>query len=186
MEDHHAHDYDFLCKILLVGPFHTGKSALRERFCDDSFNEKYIDDKLRYLNEYRTKKVQMCDKTIKFLLWVVQPNTRNNPFSGTHGILLVYDVTNIISFRRIKEHLHEVNRYGCENSYKILVGNCCDQERRRVDYNTAKAFAEENALKFIETSAKTGLNVEECFAEVAYEVFASRLEKLKACEQSQQ
>lgn len=46
---------------------------------------------------------------------------------------------------------------------KLLVGNKSDLEaKRQVDYEEAKAFAEERGIQFLETSAKNATNVEKC------------------------
>lgn len=42
--------------------------------------------------------------------------------------------------------------------------------RREVSRDEAKAFAEQNGLFFVETSARTGVNVEEVFNMVTQEV----------------
>eukprot|EP00356_Strombidium_inclinatum_P002917 CAMPEP_0170494088 /NCGR_PEP_ID=MMETSP0208-20121228/14442_1 /TAXON_ID=197538 /ORGANISM="Strombidium inclinatum, Strain S3" /LENGTH=87 /DNA_ID=CAMNT_0010770093 /DNA_START=336 /DNA_END=596 /DNA_ORIENTATION=+ len=49
----------------------------------------------------------------------------------------------------------------------VLVGNKADLEQREVTSEEGQRFAEENGLIFIETSAKTGLNVKEAFQEAA-------------------
>eukprot|EP01119_Soliformovum_irregulare_P014289 TRINITY_DN3908_c0_g1_i2.p1 TRINITY_DN3908_c0_g1~~TRINITY_DN3908_c0_g1_i2.p1 ORF type:complete len:100 (-),score=20.62 TRINITY_DN3908_c0_g1_i2:240-539(-) len=62
----------------------------------------------------------------------------------------------------------EIDRYACENVNKLLVGNKCDlNAERTVDVNAAKEFAEDFKIPFIETSAKTGFNVEKCFVQIA-------------------
>ena len=49
-----------------------------------------------------------------------------------------------------------------------LVGNKSDLDAyRRVNFEEAKIYSEQNDLFFMETSAKTGSNIEELFAEIA-------------------
>ncbi|XP_019159364.1 PREDICTED: ras-related protein RABD2a-like isoform X3 [Ipomoea nil] len=51
-----------------------------------------------------------------------------------------------------------------ENVNKLLVGNKCDlAANRAVSYETAKAFADEIGIPFMETSAKDATNVEQAF-----------------------
>jgi len=60
------------------------------------------------------------------------------------------------------------------NTVIFLIGNKSDLESQRdVTYEEAKAFAEENGLMFIETSAKTGEGVEEAFLETARRIFSN-------------
>jgi Ras-related protein Rab-5C len=49
-----------------------------------------------------------------------------------------------------------------------LAGNKCDRdETREVEVDEAQAYADENGLHFVETSAKTATNVNELFYEIA-------------------
>jgi Ras-related protein Rab-1A len=82
-------------------------------------------------------------------------------YRGAHGIIVVYDVTDQVSFNNVKQWLQEIDRYACENVYaffllvsvsdvltfensnKLLVGNKCDLTTKKVvDYNAAKEFAD--------------------------------------------
>jgi Ras-related protein Rab-14 len=54
----------------------------------------------------------------------------------------------------------------------MLIGNKKDMEdQAEVSHEEAAKFAEENGLHFIETSAKTGQNVEEAFLKTAQLIF---------------
>jgi len=46
---------------------------------------------------------------------------------------------------------------------KLLLGNKCESNRKIVDADTAEKFAREHGLRFLEVSAKTGLNLEQAF-----------------------
>lgn len=103
-------------------------------------------------------------------------------YRGAHGIIIVrpalaacvvlhthrtavasqvYDITDRESFDNVKQWLSEIDRYACENVNKLLVGNKCDLEaKRQVDFEEAKAFADERGIPFLETSAKSSTNVE--------------------------
>jgi len=82
-------------------------------------------------------------------------------YRGAHGIIIVYDITDRDSFDNVKQWMHEIGRYACENVNKLLVGNKCDMEaKRQVGYDEAKAFADEHGIPFLETSAKEATNVE--------------------------
>merc|ERR1712188_240776 len=83
----------------------------------------------------------------------------------------VYDVTDSESFNNVKQWLHEIDRYACENVNKLLVGNKCDlTTKKQVDYNQAKEFADSLAVPFLETSAKNATNVEQAFMTMAAEI----------------
>ncbi|KAM0012591.1 putative small GTPase, P-loop containing nucleoside triphosphate hydrolase [Helianthus debilis subsp. tardiflorus] len=76
----------------------------------------------------------------------------------------VYDVTDQESFNNVKQWLSEIDCYVSENVNKILVGNKCDLVANKVvSTETAKAFADEIGIPFLETSAKDATSVEQAF-----------------------
>ncbi|KAG6390853.1 hypothetical protein SASPL_148598 [Salvia splendens] len=95
-------------------------------------------------------------------------------YRGAHGIivsLIVYDVTDQESFNNVKQWLNEIDRYASENVNKLLVGNKCDlADNRTVPYETAKAFADEIGVPFMETSAKNATNVEQAFMAMSADI----------------
>ena len=92
-------------------------------------------------------------------------------YRGAHGIIVVYDVTDQESFNNVKQWLNEIDRYANENVNKLLVGNKSDlSDKKVVDTQTAKAFADEIGIPFLETSAKNATNVEQAFMTMAAEI----------------
>ncbi|XP_040867143.1 ras-related protein RABD2c isoform X2 [Glycine max] len=92
-------------------------------------------------------------------------------YRGAHGIIVVYDVTDQESFNNVKQWLNEIDRYASENVNKLLVGNKCDLTANKVvSSETAKAFADEIGIPFMETSAKNATNVEQAFMAMAAEI----------------
>ncbi|KAJ3305220.1 Ras- protein Rab-2-B [Kappamyces sp. JEL0829] len=64
--------------------------------------------------------------------------------------------------------------HGNDEIKSILVANKCDQEsKRQVSREEGMEFAKRHGLLYIETSAKSGKNVEELFTTLAQEVFRS-------------
>ena len=60
--------------------------------------------------------------------------------------------------------LIEIEKNTSKNVVKILIGNKCDLEDKRViTYNQGKEFADIYGVKFIEASAKKLLKVNETF-----------------------
>ncbi|KAE8678630.1 Detected protein of confused Function [Hibiscus syriacus] len=83
-------------------------------------------------------------------------------------LMVVYDVTDQESFNNVKQWLNEIGRYASDNVNKLLVGNKCDlTANRAVSYETAKAFADEIGIPFMDTNAKSATNVEEAFMAMA-------------------
>jgi Ras-related protein Rab-1A len=94
-----------------------------------------------------------------------------SPLSSVAHRQVVYDVTDQESFNNVKQWLNEIDRYASENVNKLLVGNKSDLASKKVvDYQTAKAFADEIGIPFLETSAKNATNVEQAFMTMAAEI----------------
>ena len=54
---------------------------------------------------------------------------------------------------------------------KLLVGNKCDLTNKKVvDYTSAKEYADQLGIPFLETSAKNATNVEQAFMTMAAEI----------------
>ncbi|CAN1259165.1 Ras-related protein RABD2c [Linum perenne] len=135
-------EYDYLFKLLLIGDSGVGKSCLLLRFADDSYLDSYIST---IGVDFKIRTVEQDGKTIKLQI-------------------VVYDVTDLESFNNVKQWLSEIDRYASENVNKLLVGNKSDLTANRVvPYETAKAFADEIGIPFMETSAKNAANVEDAF-----------------------
>jgi Ras-related protein Rab-1A len=77
-------------------------------------------------------------------------------------------VTDQESFNNVKQWLNEIDRYASDNVNKLLVGNKSDLTANKVvSSETAKAFADEMGIPFMETSAKNATNVEQAFMAMA-------------------
>jgi GTPase SAR1 family protein len=77
------------------------------------------------------------------------------------GALLVYDITRRDSFLHLTRWLEEAKQNGNPSMTIMLIGNKSDQEQRRaVSTKEGEEFALKNGLVFLETSAKTAVNVE--------------------------
>ncbi|KAH9323605.1 hypothetical protein KI387_018244, partial [Taxus chinensis] len=71
------------------------------------------------------------------------------------------------SFARAKKWVQELQRQGNPNLVMALAGNKGDLiAKRKVEQEAAQAYAQENGMFFMETSAKTAQNVNELFYEI--------------------
>lgn len=89
-------------------------------------------------------------------------------YRGAAAAIVVYDITNPDSFTGAKSWVKELQRRGDPNVVIALAGNKADLEsRRKVEYEEANAYAEENNILHLETSAKNANNVKALFVEIA-------------------
>ena len=85
--------------------------------------------------------------------------------------LLVYDITNKESFNSLSRWISEARNHGNKDITLALVGNKSDlEEYRAVSVEEAQAFADQHNLIYVETSAKTGNNVDAAFINTAKEI----------------
>jgi len=168
-----ATEYDYLFKLLLIGDSGVGKSCLLLRFADHTYTESYIST---IGVDFKIRTIDLDGKTIKLQIWDTAGQERfrtitSSYYRGAHGIIVVYDVTDSDSFNNVKQWLSEIDRYAGENVNKLLVGNKCYLvNKKAVEYETAKAFADKLEIPFLETSAKAATHVEKAFLTMAAEI----------------
>jgi len=166
-------EYDYLFKLLLIGDSGVGKSCLLLRFADDTYTESYIST---IGVDFKIRTIQLDGKTIKLQIWDTAGQERfrtitSSYYRGAHGIIVVYDVTEMESFNNVKQWLHEIDRYASEGVNKLLVGNKSDLvTKKQVETQTAKDLADSLSIPFLETSAKSATNVEQAFMTMASEI----------------
>ena len=173
-------DYEFIFKVLLLGNSNVGKSSLFLRFVDDIWNDTFVPT---IGVDFKIKTFDIDEKRIKMQIWDTagQERFKNiiaSYYRGAHGILLIYDVTDKDSFKNLSNWLIEIEKNSNKNVLKVLIGNKTDLEEKRViSYNQAKEFADSYGLKYIETSAKKNLNVNEAFATLGRELMLASEDK---------
>lgn len=100
-------------------------------------------------------------------------------YRGAMGIMLVYDITNEKSFENIKNWIRNIEENASADVEKMLLGNKCElTEKRQVTRERGEQLAIEYGIKFIETSAKASINVEEAFFTLARDIKAKMEKKL--------
>jgi Ras-related protein Rab-8A len=86
------------------------------------------------------------------------------------GILLTYDCTDEASFTSIRNWTQQIKMHASAQVAKILIGNKCDREDRKISREQGEALARELEMPFFEASAKNNINVQEAFAYIAKEI----------------
>ena len=158
---------ELVYKILLLGDSEVGKSCFLMRYSDNIFVENYI---TTIGLDYKLKYVQLdSGETIKVQLWDTAGQDRyrtiaKNYYKGSHGILLLYDVTKENSFENIREWVQNIREEVYEKAIIFLIGNKIDKkDERKITTEQGQKLAAEYNLPFFEASAKSGENVEEIF-----------------------
>jgi len=179
-------NYDYLFKVVLIGDSGVGKSNLLSRFTRNEFN---IESKSTIGVEFATRSINVDGKTVKSQIWDTAGQERYRAitsayYRGAVGALLVYDIAKHATYVNVTRWLKELRDHADTNIVIMLVGNKSDLKHlRAVPTEEAKAFASENGLSFIETSALDASNVESAFQNILTEIY--RIVSNKALEQSE-
>ncbi|KAJ8293022.1 Ras-related protein Rab-8A [Rhodotorula toruloides] len=171
--------YDMLAKMLLIGDSGVGKSCLLLRFCDDAWTPSFI---TTIGIDFKIRTIELEGKRIKLQIWDTAGQERFRTittayYRGAMGILLVYDVTDERSFNNIRTWHQNVEQHASEGVNKILIGNKCDwTDKKVISEQQGQELADELGLRFLETSAKSNINVEQAFFALASDIKARLLD----------
>ncbi|KAK2842290.1 hypothetical protein Q5P01_012490 [Channa striata] len=161
-----AKTYDYLFKLLLIGDSGVGKTCLLFRFSEDSFNTTFIST---IGIDFKIRTIELDGKRVKLQIWDTAGQERFRTittayYRGAMGIMLVYDICNEKSFENIKNWIRNIEEHASSDVEKMILGNKCDMtDRRQVSKDRGEKLAIDYGVKFLETSAKSSLNVEEAF-----------------------
>ncbi|OXB53262.1 hypothetical protein ASZ78_013618 [Callipepla squamata] len=153
-------------KLVLLGESAVGKSSLVLRFVKGQFHE-YQESTIGAA--FLTQSVCLDDTTVKFEIWDTAGQERYHSlapmyYRGAQAAIVVYDITNQETFARAKTWVKELQRQASPSIVIALAGNKADlASKRMVEYEEAQAYADDNSLLFMETSAKTAMNVNDLF-----------------------
>ncbi|CAG9326144.1 unnamed protein product [Blepharisma stoltei] len=166
MESRESIDIDVSVKIVLVGDSQVGKSSLLSLFINEEFNQN-IPTTHGIGNKHRT--LELEGKVVKVDLWDVPGHIKYRPaltqfYNHASAAILIFDLSKRESFKNLNKWISELTLSGIKLPRILLVGNKSDKtEERDIDESDLQNFLKNYYLKYIETSAKTGENVEEAF-----------------------
>ncbi|KAG6462014.1 hypothetical protein O3G_MSEX012998 [Manduca sexta] len=126
--------YDLLFKLLLIGDSGVGKTCILFRFSDNHFTTTFIST---IGIDFKIKTVELRGKKIKLQIWDTAGQERfhtitTSYYRGAMGIMLVYDITNEKTFDDIVKWLRNIDEHANEDVEKMILGNKCDMEEKRV------------------------------------------------------
>jgi len=161
-------------KLVIVGDGACGKTCLLIVFSKDQFPEVYVPT----VFENYVADIEVDGRQVELALWDTAGQERfrsvtRSYYRGAAGALLVYDITSRESFNALSNWLTDARTLASPAIVILLVGNKKDlEDEREVTFLEASRFAQENDLVFVETSAKSGENVEEAFLKCSKTILA--------------
>ena len=180
--------YDILFKIILVGDTSVGKTNIINKYIKNEFHEDFC---ATIGVEFSHKQFIVDNHKIKAQIWDTagQERFRNitkNYFNSSNGFLLIYDITDKESLEHLNFWNAQIQLNAPAKSKSVLLGNKCDLEgSRAVSIEEGKIFAKKNKIKFFETSAKNGTNIDEAFEYLANEIYNEQKMEIRSVTSSQ-
>jgi Ras-related protein Rab-2A len=166
--------YDYLFRFHILGDSGVGKSCLMTQLTEAKFTA--VHDTTIGV-EFGTFQLCIGGTNVKLQIWDLPGHESFRSISrayyrGAVGVLLVFDVSKRESFEHLSGFLSDAIRYNSIRASITLVGNKCDRvDLREVTEEEAKRFAAQHELAgYMETSAKTDVNVEDSFEATARHV----------------
>ncbi|CAG9329491.1 unnamed protein product [Blepharisma stoltei] len=165
----------YLFRGIMIGDSQSGKSSLAHRFLRNRFIE---EQKPTIGVEFAYKIIGVDGIAIKLQLWDTAGReefrtTTRSYYRSVAAIIFVYDVTRRESFEHLNARISEAIQNAPSTAVAILVGNKVDKEgERNVLFEEGQKFASEHQMIYLETSAKTGWNVDNIFHFVSAEILA--------------
>lgn len=176
-----ANQYQF--KVMLLGDSGVGKTCLLVRFKDGTFLAGSFIATVGI--DFRNKLVTLGDKKIKLQIFDTAGQERfrsvtHSYYRDANALLLLYDVTSYSSFENISAWLSEIKEFAHDDVIIMLIGNKIDKSQRVVSREAGERLARDFEVSFLETSAKTGQNVELAFMATAQALLDKELTRKTA------
>ena len=177
----------FVCKLVVLGDSSVGKTSLIHNY----INKEFIADFKATIGADFSSIIENVDgKKIEFQIWDTAGEERFHSVSstfyrGTDTCILVFDLTNRISFERLQFWREAmIEKGGMEhpdNFPFIIFANKTDLKNDIVVSNQEiEAYAQQIKSRVFFVSAKSGQNIEEGFRFVGQEYLRVRSEGIKS------
>ena len=162
--------YDYLVPVCVFGESSVGKTALLYRFREDTF-----EDSVPTIGvEFSDKEIEVGSSVVKLQCWDTAGDTRfkstvKQYFRQKAACVVVFDLTDRATFNAVAQWIDDLTAIAHPQATIILIGNKTDLPRK-VPKIEVEEFAIKSGLKYFETSAKNGENVQKAFNYLAESV----------------
>ena len=176
-------------KIIVIGNSSTGKSCLTLKATQGIFKEDFISTiGIHFFNFY----VKINDTTIKLQIWdtcgqEIYRSVISNFYRNTELAILCYSINDRKSFRDIEIWHKQVKANSDPDCKVFLIANKIDLPDRVVSSEEGNECKNEYGFEYyMETSAKTGVNIRELFVNCALALYKElpKYKKLKEIEKN--
>ncbi|XP_065680883.1 ras-related protein Rab-26 isoform X1 [Hydra vulgaris] len=168
--------FDYAFKVMLIGDSGVGKTCLLIRFKDGAFLSGSFISTVGI--DFRNKTIIVDEKKVKLQIWDTAGQERFRSvthayYRDAQALLLLYDVGSRRTFDNTRAWLSEIKDYASTDAVVMLLGNKADlTKERQVKREEGEKLAMNFNVPFLETSAKTGINIELAFEAVSRELIS--------------
>ena len=171
-------NYHYEFRWILLGSSGVGKSSILDRINDPEY---FNPDHTTTIGvDFKTKTIQVEGKTIRIQIWDTGGQERYQAITTSYyrnvvGGFLVFDVKNRESFDELSKWVRNAKEgaHPREPTF-VLIGNKIESDEKwpqLVSQEEAQDFADKFKMEYIETSAKTGQNIDELVPFLASKVY---------------
>lgn len=154
-------------KVIIVGDYRAGKTAITRRFIENSFDEKYLPTIHLKVSK---KDIKIEEAEIKLVIWDIGGQAfnmspyRDQFYQGAQLVMLLIDRTRKKTLEHVDLWINDTLKSLSNRIPIILLGNKSDlTEEIIVSEEDIKSEANRLDIDYYLTSAKTGENINEAF-----------------------
>jgi small GTP-binding protein len=174
---------EYAFKLVLGGDGAVGKTSMVHRFVEDVF---HVDYKSTIGTSIMKKECTFegLESKVRFVIWDLAGQSqfkrvRQSYVANAEAGILVFDVTRKETYDNLKIWYDETVKEA-PGITLILVGNKIDlTDSRQVSKEEGEELAKQLGLSYIETSAKTGENIEDAFRMLALNIIKIYVEAIE-------
>ena len=167
-------NFDFNFKIIVIGNSGVGKSCLTLKATKDIFQENFVSTMGFQFYSFHVK---INQKIFKLQIWdtcgqEIYRSLITNFYRTASLAIIVYSVTDKRSFQETEIWLKQVKLNADPNCKIFLIANKVDLPEKQVTSEEGMNLKKEHGFEcYMETSAKTGVNVKELFVNCALALY---------------
>ena len=161
-------EYDYEFTLVLLGDRDVGKEKLAAKFVDDTYTPSFVKT---VGIDYKRKTLEIDNNRIKLTIYFFAGLDKSLPLENAHGILIVYDVTDKASFKKVDFYVQQIEKRASKNVNVLLVGNKCHNTTDKViSFHEGKEKAKKLKIPFFETSTELNMNIDAIFLEITKDI----------------
>ncbi|MFX1259129.1 MAG: Rab family GTPase, partial [Promethearchaeota archaeon] len=169
---------NFFMKVIVIGDYEVGKTAITRRFVENSFDERYLPTLQLKISK---KKLNFGYTDVTIMIWDIGGQVihmspyRNQFYEGAQSGVIIVDRTRKKTIENAEKWFKDTNKAIPKKIPFILVGNKSDLiDEIVVSEQDIKCKADKLNLDYLLTSAKTGDNINELFHDLTYLFFENQ------------